>query len=106
VLFKSFFLFSCTIFVAVAAFCQDSTKHTIDIMHAGLVSRPVQQFSLPEQSTMARQPICVLSADYYVTRLGFFCKEEINFEKATKIPFKFRLGSVAECDWLEGKTCR
>jgi hypothetical protein len=46
----------------------------------------------------------ILSPNYYATQLGFFCKEEIRFEKATKIPFKFRIGSVSECDWLEGKT--
>ena len=45
----------------------------------------------------------ILPANYYVTQLGFFCKQEIKFEKSTKIPFKFRLGSVAACDQMEGK---
>jgi len=42
-------------------------------------------------------------ANFYATQLGYFCKKEIKFEKVTKIPFKFRLGSVEQCDWLEGK---
>ena len=45
----------------------------------------------------------VIPGDFYVHQLGFFCKEELKFEAATKIPFKFRLGSVQYCDWMEGK---
>ena len=47
-----------------------------------------------------------LKGDYYSSRLGFFCKQEIKLEKATKIPFKFRLGSVQYCDWMEGKNIK
>lgn len=45
----------------------------------------------------------VIAPDLYVTNLGFFCKQEIKFEKVTKIPFRFRLGSVEDCDRMEGK---
>jgi len=44
-----------------------------------------------------------LSPHYYASQLGFFCKQEIKFEKFAKIPVKFRLGSLEECDFLEGK---
>ena len=44
-----------------------------------------------------------LPANFYITQIGFFCKQEIKFEKITKIPFRFRLGSVEECDRMEGK---
>lgn len=44
-----------------------------------------------------------LSPDFYARQLGFFCKQEIKFDKVTKIPFRFRLGSVEACDRLEGK---
>jgi hypothetical protein len=27
----------------------------------------------------------------------------LQLEKITKIPFKLRLGSVQQCDWMEGK---
>jgi hypothetical protein len=48
-------------------------------------------------------PIRLLPQDYYAASLGFFCKKEILTEKALKFPVKFRLGSVAYCDAIEGK---
>ena len=36
--------------------------------------------------------ITVLKGDFYSSGLGFFCKREIRFDKATKVPFRFRLG--------------
>ena len=42
-------------------------------------------------------------ANLYYIQSGFFCKREWEFEKATHIPFRFRLGSLAECNAMEGK---
>ena len=45
----------------------------------------------------------IVSADYYTRNFGFFCKKELGFEKATKIPLRFRLGSLQYNDYLERK---
>ena len=45
----------------------------------------------------------VITPNYYTDRLGYFCKQEIKFEKSTRLPLRFRLGSIADCDRLEGK---
>jgi len=45
----------------------------------------------------------VVSPDFYVNNLGFFCKQELKFQAVTKIPLKFRIGSVQYCDRMEGK---
>ena len=42
-------------------------------------------------------------ADFYYMQSGFFCKREWELEKTTHIPFRFRLGSLADCNAMEGK---
>jgi hypothetical protein len=48
-------------------------------------------------------PIQIIPANYYSKNLAFFCKKELQLEKITKVPFRFRLGSVDYVDHLEGK---
>ena len=45
----------------------------------------------------------VVNADFYTRNFGFFCKKELQFEKATRIPLRFRLGTLQYNDYLEGK---
>jgi hypothetical protein len=42
-------------------------------------------------------------SNFYYLQSGFFCKREWELEKATHIPFRFRLGSLADCNAMEGK---
>ena len=48
-------------------------------------------------------PLTVIPQDYYTQHFGIMCKKELAIEKATKIPFRFRLGSLQQCNYLEGK---
>ena len=118
-------LFFCMIFVGRAAFAQKNTIHipsckslyTIanqpDTPHfctIRLVKSGNKYFMGFPQKTSAEpvQPLIftvlpIVSSNFYTQNFGFFCKKELQLEKLTKVPFKFRLGSVQQCDWMEGK---
>jgi hypothetical protein len=105
-------LFFCMIFVGGSAFAQKSTSFiTINkayfvmlkkqnsswVKHkAATTPTPVSAINLPG-------PYSIISSNFYTQGLGFFCKKELQIEKVIKFPLKFRLGSVQQCDWMEGK---
>jgi hypothetical protein len=45
----------------------------------------------------------IVEPDYYTRHIGFFCRKELQFEKTTSIPLKFRLGTLDYVNRLEGK---
>jgi hypothetical protein len=45
----------------------------------------------------------IVPADFYACNIGFFCKKELLIEKAIKIPLRFRLGSLQQCNYYEGR---
>jgi hypothetical protein len=58
--------------------------------------------------TLINYPVYPLSnagviSSFNPAQLSFFCRKERQFEKATSIPLKFRLGSLAYTDYLERK---
>jgi hypothetical protein len=53
--------------------------------------------------TMTTDKEYIIPSDIYYIQSGFFCKREWEIEKATHIPLRFRLGSLADCNALEGK---
>lgn len=62
-------------------------------------------FLSKENKALLKAPasIKVISQNYYTQHFGFFCKKELALQKATKIPLSFRLGSLQQCNYLEGK---
>lgn len=110
------------IFVAKAAFCQkighqaapntgfysyavgeifSNSSSFPGYFHAGktkiLVKSTVS--SLKTSSTQC----LLIRPDFYTRNFGFFCKKELQLEKTTRIPLRFRVGSLQYNDYLEQK---
>jgi hypothetical protein len=53
----------------------------------------------------AKPPVATstISNNFYTQNFGFFCRQELHFEKASGLPLRFRLGSLKDCNALEGK---
>lgn len=55
-------------------------------------------------STFPSNPLLKsIPENFYLQNIGVICKQEWKFEKATKIPLRIRMGSLQQCNWLEGK---
>jgi len=83
------------IFVEKLAFAQKNDyfkKDTLAIQHISTTS------TFPSNPLLKSIP-----ENFYLQNIGVICKQEWKFEKATKIPLRIRMGSLQQCNWLEGK---
>lgn len=88
---KSKFLIFSTIFVATALSAQEKP--------AGVrIPLRFTRFDLRAE----KSPV-IPASDFYLNHLGWVCRKEWQLDQKTRIRIRFRLGSVADCDYLEGK---
>jgi hypothetical protein len=119
------FLFFCMIFVGNFAIAQKKVeKFTLSkdfyrlkpapekaLKHNTVLLYNKNKFTVPVKKEISASPFInftpisysLISPGFYTQHFGFFCKKELQMWKITKVPFKFRLGSVQQCDWMEGK---
>jgi hypothetical protein len=92
---KNYALILLFLFLPLAyAAAQDSTQ----------VKQALPQRVIPATAAAwyGAQKVRPLNYNYY-NSLGAACKAELKLEKATNIPFRFRLGSLAQTDYMEQK---
>ena len=57
-------------------------------------------------ASISKQPyftVQSISPSYYSKHLGFFCQKELQLERITSLPIRFRLGSLEYVNYLEQK---
>ena len=66
---------------------------------SGIYLRHYNQYNGGAGFTLSNLP----TTSFYLNSLGFFCKKELQLDKITGVPLRFRLGSLEYVNRLEGK---
>jgi hypothetical protein len=78
------------------------TRNIYTLLLAGFLLPNIKDTSKLNYNYYSLSADLKVAPNYYSTKTGFFCNTERSFEKQTKLPVKFRLGSVEQTQKLEG----
>jgi hypothetical protein len=97
-------LLSCTFSVAqIAAF--PNTEYNTFLLKNNLkrFDTSIHRMPLTLLVTKRENLKSPVAENFSTCAYGFFCREELRIEKTTKMPIRFRLGSLEQCNYYEGK---
>ncbi len=80
-------------------------------LHAGMyggadflfLSANSDRFEGQASAVLSKRLEPIVPSRWYHSQLGVICKTEWKLEQSLKLPVRFRLGSVAQTNFLEGK---
>jgi hypothetical protein len=99
-------IFFCMIFAATGAFSQEAGVKGSGNLFQDTTNKALHGLTGGNKTGRLLLEKQVIAPNFYVQQLGFFCKQEIKMDRITRVPLRFRLGSVDDCDRLEGKKDR
>lgn len=100
--FKIFLV--CGMLLSINSFAQQRPQAQISLMGR------VNELLLPSKDSLSIKTSFMhtgvftpVSSRFYVNNLGFVCRKEWQFQKATGVPLRIRVGSLEYVNRLEGK---
>lgn len=96
------------IFLLYAGISDGQSLDSLKVSPIKSIVKPIAKLSISINNLEKYSPnnliaFSVIPENYYTQHFGIMCKKELSIEKVIKIPFRFRLGSLQQCNYLEGK---